>query len=79
MTDFNSYTSKNLKSWKPMYGKNDVSSQYRTPIEADYRGTLRHKNKIECNTIKKLYNKYEVKKFFEGFGLNVPSLDYYTM
>ena len=78
MTDFNSYTPKNLKSWKPLYGKNDVASQYRTPFEKDYRTTLRHKNKIECNTIKKLYNKYEVKKFFEKFDLNVPKLYYYT-
>lgn len=68
----------NLGSWKPMYDKNYVYSQYKTPMEEDYRSTLRHKNKIECETIKKLYNKYEVKKFFESFSLNVPSLYYYT-
>ena len=78
MTDFNSYTSKNLKSWKPTYGKNDIAPQYRTPIESDYRETLRHKNKVESDKIKELYNKYNVKVFFEKHGLTVPKLYYYT-
>jgi len=68
----------NLKSWSPAFDNSYVYDKYKTPIEEDYRSTLRHKNKIECNTIKKLYNKYEVKNFFEGWELNVPKLYYYT-
>ena len=72
------FTPDNLGSWIPEFNHSDIEDKYKTPMGEDYRSTLRHKNKIECETIKKLYNKYEVKKFFESFSLNVPSLYYYT-
>ncbi len=72
------YTTKNLKCWSPAFDYSYVYDKYKTPMEKNYRLTLQHKNKIECNTIKKLYNKYEVKTFFEKWGLNVPQLYYYT-
>jgi len=67
-----------LLSWLPAFNHDYVDDKYKTPIDKDYRSTLYKKNKIECETIKKLYNKYESKKFFESFGLNVPTLYYYT-
>ena len=68
----------NLGSWIPEFNHSDIEDKYKTPIEKNYRDTLWNKNKIECETIKKLYNKYEVKRFFESYNLNVPKLYYYT-
>ena len=68
----------NLKSWKQAYDKSFVSQEFITPIENDYRKTLRHKNKIESDKVKELYNKKNVKMFFEKHGLTVPKLYYYT-
>lgn len=68
----------NLCNWSAQFNHSDVDDKYKTPIEMRYMSTLRHKNNIECEKIKKLYNKYEVKKFFEEFDLNVPKLYYYT-
>ena len=72
------FNSDNLSKWVPQFNHSDIEDKYKTPMEEDYRTTLRHKNKIECEIIKKLYNKYEVKSFFEKWGLNVPKLYYYT-
>ncbi len=69
---------KNLISWIPQFNYSYVDDKYKTPVEKDYRSTLWYKNKIECETIKKLYNKYEVKRFFESYDLTVPKLYYYT-
>lgn len=69
---------KNLINWQPQFNYSYVDVKYKTPIEKDYRKTLWNKNKIECETIKKLYNKYEVKRFFESYELTVPKLYYYT-
>ena len=69
---------KNLISWIPGLNYSDIEDKYKTPIESSYRSTLWHKNEIECETIKKLYNKYEVKRFFESYDLTVPKLYYYT-
>lgn len=68
----------NLCNWSAQFNHSDVDDKYKTPIEMRYMSTLSHKNNIECEKIKKLYNKYEVKKFFEEFDLNVPKLYYYT-
>ena len=68
----------NLGNWIPQFNNSYVEDKYKTPIEKSYMSTLYNKNKIECETIKKLYNKYEVKSFFESHGLKVPSLYYYT-
>ena len=72
------FNTTNLKSWKQAYDKSFVSQEYVTPIETDYRKTLRHKNKVESDKIKELYNKKNVKVFFEKHGLTVPKLYYYT-
>lgn len=72
------YKTDNLIHWKPEFDHTYIHDKYKTPIEKTYAGTLRHKNHIKCDQVKKLYNKYEVKKFFEEKGLNVPSLYYYT-
>lgn len=77
-SDCYSYGINNLKSWSPAFNNSYVYDKYKTPMEEDYRSTLRHKNKIECDKIKELYNKYNVKRFFEEYGLNVPKLYYYT-
>ena len=72
------FSTKNLTNWSQELKHTSLHSQYKTPIADRYRITLMKKAKIECDTMRKLYNKYEVKKFFEGFGLNVPKLYYYT-
>lgn len=72
------FNTKNLINWQPQFDYDYVDNKYKTSIEYSYRKTLIHKNSVECETIKKLYNKYEVKKFFEKFELNVPKLYYYT-
>ena len=68
----------NLKSWRQAYNKSFIAQEYVTPIEEDYRKTLRHKNTIESDKVKELYNKKNVKVFFEKHGLTVPKLYYYT-
>ena len=72
------FTTKNLKSWSPEFDHSYVDDKYKIPLRGKYQIVLRRKNNIECDTIKKLYNKYEVKKFFEKYGLNVPTLYYYS-
>lgn len=72
------FSSDNLTSWYPAYDNSYVRNEYKIPFEKNYMATLRHKNKIECEKIKELYNKYNVKMFFQQYGLNVPELYYYT-
>jgi len=69
---------KNLINWVPQFNHSYVDDKYKTPIKKGYKETLWCKNEIECETIKKLYNKYEVKKFFESYNLNIPKLYYHT-
>ena len=72
------FTTENLKDWIPEFDHSYVYDKYKTPMRDKYHHVLIQKNKIECDTIKKLYNKYEVKKFFEYYKLNVPTLYYYS-
>jgi glutathione synthase/RimK-type ligase-like ATP-grasp enzyme len=68
----------NLKLWTPDFDHSYIRDEYKIPIEKGYMRTLIHKNKIECEKIKELYNKHNVKLFFQNYGLNVPELYYYT-
>tara|TARA_B100000963_G_scaffold349061_1_gene357552 strand:- start:31762 stop:32520 length:759 start_codon:yes stop_codon:yes gene_type:complete len=72
------YLPPSLTQWSPEFDCSYIYPKYKTYIENNYMLTLRHKNKIECETMKKLYNKYEVKKFFEKHGLNIPTLYCYS-
>ena len=59
------YLPSSLTQWSPEFDCSYIHTRYKTHIEDNYMLTLRRKNKIECINMKKLYNKYEVKKFFE--------------
>lgn len=72
------FSADNLTSWSPAFDNSYVYDKYKTPMEKEFRPTLRHKNKIKCDKIKELYNKYNVKLFFEEYGLNVPKLYCYS-
>lgn len=73
-----SHKGDNLTQWIPEFDHNFIHERYKTAIRKDYFATLMPKNKIDCENIKKLYNKYNSKCFFEKHGLNVPSLYYYS-
>ncbi len=68
----------NLSNWTPQFNHSYVENKYKTPITKNYFNTLIYKNKIKCNKLKTLYNKYKVKIFFEKHDLNVPKLYFYT-
>jgi len=72
------FNTNNLIEWNPEFDKSYIYKKYQTPLDNNYKKTLIHKNKIQCNKIKKLYNKNEVKKFFKKYKLNVPKLYYYS-
>jgi len=72
------FSADDLTSWAPEFNHSFIHDKYKIPFEKDYMTTLRHKNKIECEKIKELYNKHNVKMFFQHNGLNVPELYYYT-
>jgi len=72
------FNTNNLTGWKPAFDRSYVYKKYQTPIEDNYKKTLLHKNKLQCDKVKKLYNKNEVKKFFKKYKLNIPKLYYYS-
>jgi glutathione synthase/RimK-type ligase-like ATP-grasp enzyme len=72
------FKSENLSGWAPMFDDSFVLNEYKTPMGKNYLFTLMGKNRINFETLKKLYNKLEVKLFFEKHGLNIPKLYHYT-
>jgi len=65
-------------NYTPLLTFSEVLEKYKVGFKKDYFNTLRLRNKVQCNVLKKLNNKYYAKKYFTKYNFKVPKLIHYT-
>lgn len=65
-------------NYTPLLNFSEILDKYKVGFKRDYYNTLRLRNKVRCNTLKKLNNKYYAKLHFTKYNFKVPKLIHYT-
>tara|TARA_B100001769_G_C22070259_1_gene576034 strand:- start:482 stop:1207 length:726 start_codon:yes stop_codon:yes gene_type:complete len=65
-------------NYTPLLTFSQILEKYKVGFKNNYSNTLKLRNKVQCNVLKKLNNKYYAKLYFTKYNLKVPKLIYYT-
>jgi len=65
-------------NYTPLLNFSEILDKYKVGFKRDYYNTLKLRNKIRCDVLKKLNNKYYAKEYFVKYNFKVPKVIHYT-
>ncbi len=59
-------------NYTPLLNFSEILEKYKVGFKRDYYNTLRLRNKVVCDVLRDLNNKYHAKQYFIKYNFKVP-------